>query len=542
MIEYRLDWPNYRPFPYERDLARSELVALTGGAAEISGRQLRLRTDNPVADSVLRRVAFTSRVHLDGGARETHISKLERSGLLARFGTDDGSRKESNYLTHGIHRYKGKFYPQLARALLNISKARAGDLVLDPFMGSGTTLLEAWLMGLDSIGFDINPLARMVARTKVQTLCAGFARIRAAVTAFERVARSEAAAVGVKWVGPGAAEEQGPCRLTARDLAKAVRRPGAETELGNWFPAPVVEKLVVIVRALASVGDPVAVDFIRVCLSDIIRSVSQQEPRDLRIRRRAEPIQDAPVFTALFEKLELELSKIDAGSDLLPGAGGGPRSWAEHADIRRLQREKHEVLLGREVDAVVSSPPYATALPYVDTDRLSFLVLGLTSPKERNHLQKELIGTREIADRQRRELEHEMGEGGGLASLPRDVALDLSHALRANSEHDVGFRRRNTPALLYQYFRDMREAMRRVAEVCRAGAPVFLVLGDSKTTLGTGEVFPIRTCDHVAAVCEQVGLVQDARIPITVTTEDLAHAKNAITENQILVLRRASTS
>ncbi|MDQ3388028.1 MAG: hypothetical protein M3483_00850 [Gemmatimonadota bacterium] len=393
-------------------------------------------------------------------------------------------------------------------------------------------------MGVDSLGFDINPLAQLIARTKVSALRAGPVRLRDAVNEYEHLIRAISCEMGLKWTGAGSDEGPGLCCATPRDLARAVGRPSAERELGAWFPAPVVEKLVLLIRALDSLSDPIGADFIRVCISDILRGVSQQEPRDLRIRRRAEPIEAAPVLTNLFAKMELELSKIEAGTDLLPNVGPIARSWAEHANVRAAQAGRHEALRGRRIDAVVSSPPYATALPYVDTDRLSYLVLGLLSPQERNSLQKELIGTREIADKQRRELEHEMTAGGGLDSLPTDTAKDLRHVLLTNSEHEVGFRRRNTPALLYQYFRDMREGMERVAEICKPGASVFLVLGDSKTTLGNGEVFSIRTCDHVAAVCGQVGLELEGLVPITVTTEDLAHSKNAITENQILVLRR----
>lgn len=537
MIEYHLDWPNYQPFPYERDLAKSELMALTGGIAESQERHLRLWTPQPVEDAVLQRVAFASRLRCAGESKDTHIALLERSGLLARFGSADGARKESNYLTHGLHRYKGKFYPQLARALLNMSGARRGDLIMDPFMGSGTTLLESWLMGISGIGFDINPLAHLIARTKVGALRAGPDRLRRAVAEFEQHAGVIASELGVRWPGRGGQECAGESRVGARDLAHAAGRPAAERELGAWFPAPVIAKLVVVVRALAKVSDVAGADFIRVCLSDIVRGVSQQEPRDLRTHRRSSPIDDAPVFTKLFAKLDGELSKIEAGRSLLPAAEGSP-SWAEHADLRGVDPRRHSVLRERQVDAVVSSPPYATALPYVDTDRLSYLVLGLTSPKVRNALQKELIGTREIGDRQRRDLEHEMISRGGLESLPKDVAADLRHVLQTNSTHGVGFRRRNTPALLYQYFRDMRASLQQVSSACRPGALVFLVLGDSKTTLGNGEVFPIRTCDHVASVCGQTGLALEGRVPITVTTEDLAHAKNAITENQILVLRR----
>lgn len=69
-------------------------------------------------------------------------------------------------MTHGIHPYKGKFYPQLVRPLLNILKIPKGGVVFDPFCGSGTVALEAILNGYDAYGCDINPIAVEIATAK----------------------------------------------------------------------------------------------------------------------------------------------------------------------------------------------------------------------------------------------------------------------------------------------------------------------------------------------------------------------------------------
>src|SRR5438094_710260 len=73
---------------------------------------------------------------------------------------------DTRYLTHGIHRYSGKFIPQIAGQAIELTTA-PGDLVLDPYVGSGTTLLESALRGRRSIGVDLNPIACLVARVKV---------------------------------------------------------------------------------------------------------------------------------------------------------------------------------------------------------------------------------------------------------------------------------------------------------------------------------------------------------------------------------------
>ncbi|MBD3214405.1 MAG: hypothetical protein GF311_17470 [Candidatus Lokiarchaeota archaeon] len=65
----------------------------------------------------------------------------------------------SDYLTHGIDFYRGSFHAQMVRGLINYCNLKDNSKILDPFCGSGTTLVEAALLGFNSIGIDINPIA-----------------------------------------------------------------------------------------------------------------------------------------------------------------------------------------------------------------------------------------------------------------------------------------------------------------------------------------------------------------------------------------------
>lgn len=80
------------------------------------------------------------------------------------------TRSVNQYLTHWIYPYKGKFHPQMIRALLNIINIKEGETVLDPFIGSGTTALEAQLLGINCIGFDISPLCVLQSRVKTESV------------------------------------------------------------------------------------------------------------------------------------------------------------------------------------------------------------------------------------------------------------------------------------------------------------------------------------------------------------------------------------
>lgn len=80
------------------------------------------------------------------------------------------TRSVNQYLTHWIYPYKGKFHPQMIRALLNIIGLDYGNTVLDPFIGSGTTAVEAQLLGLNCIGVDISPLCVLQSKVKTESI------------------------------------------------------------------------------------------------------------------------------------------------------------------------------------------------------------------------------------------------------------------------------------------------------------------------------------------------------------------------------------
>lgn len=77
---------------------------------------------------------------------------------------------KTGYATHGLFPYKGKFHPQLIKGLMNIMRLKGDDVVLDPMTGSGTTNIEASIIGLDSIGIDSNPFCTFMTRTKADAL------------------------------------------------------------------------------------------------------------------------------------------------------------------------------------------------------------------------------------------------------------------------------------------------------------------------------------------------------------------------------------
>lgn len=76
---------------------------------------------------------------------------------------------DQSLLTHGLHKYPAKFFPELPRWLIK-RYSHEKDRILDPFSGSGTTNVEALLSQRNSVGIDVDPFSRFISKVKVTPL------------------------------------------------------------------------------------------------------------------------------------------------------------------------------------------------------------------------------------------------------------------------------------------------------------------------------------------------------------------------------------
>ena len=427
------------------------------------------------------------------------------------------ARKDPKYVTHGLHPYKGKFYPQLAKGLINLCKLEPGALILDPFCGSGTTLLEGYLNGFQTFGCDMNPLAAKIAHAKTGILDVNPDVVREAVGTL--VSQIEGVSTHLS---------------TTYDHLPH----GCMDEIYKWFPTPVVAKLNWLLGAIRVVSEGIIRDFLEVVLSSIIRDVSQQDPNDLRIRRRKLPIEDADVFQLYMDALDTQYGRIEKFWSV---RGFSPNLFRPSKVVEGDSRTEKTILdLGLKantIDLVLTSPPYATALPYIDTDRLSLLVLlGMVASKRRP-IEHGLVGSREIVTSERRLMESAIEAKNN--RLPDSVHSYLQDLHARLEVADVGFRRKNMPALLQRFFQDMKGVLNNCSKVLRTGGEAMIVIGDNKMRVEK-DYERIPTTDFVQDIAVSCGMEMKERIDISVTTENLVHIKNAITENVVLRLRKPS--
>ena len=107
--------------------------------------------------------------------RELNWKKRLGDDLNWALSFDNLREKDTTKHIHRLHPYKGKFIPQLVQYFIDDHKDnfkkdvyfKAGDVILDPFVGSGTTLVQAHEMGIHSIGVDVSHFNCMITETKL---------------------------------------------------------------------------------------------------------------------------------------------------------------------------------------------------------------------------------------------------------------------------------------------------------------------------------------------------------------------------------------
>jgi site-specific DNA-methyltransferase (cytosine-N4-specific) len=503
-------WPNYRLFPYEEELAIAEVSALAGTEPKRTARGLSFTGD---AKRLIERSTYFSAIETESGQPAPTAQAITES-LHFDVRESSKNRQATRFLSHGLHEYKGKFNPQMARALINIADPSATSL-LDPFCGSGTALIEGARLDLAVSGVDRNPIAVFMANVKMAALT--YPHPEKLLSDFERLAESVFTALK--------RGQDEPIRYRPTFLSA-----DAHNYLEHWFTPPTLSALYSAHKVIDENRESLCAQLILLALSAVLRGVSLQVPEDLRIRRQpagfvAPSVADRFVSQAdLVSKSLRELVRrgtvsakvlISAGSaddrDLLD------RSWA----------------FGRRL--IVTSPPYATALPYIDTDRLSIILLGLASPKEIRTLEQDLFGSREWNKSQSRLWHEAMLRNDN--SLPEPVTELLSRIAARNTAEGAGFRRAAVPGLLYRYFSAMRRSFEAWASLQRPGERAVLIVGRNRTGPPEDRQI-IDTPQLLTAVAGSAGYSLVVRRPFETWPRYGLHADNAVRGEDAIVLER----
>ena len=263
--------------------------------------------------------------------------------------------RERTKHVHRLHPYLGKFIPQLVEVLLG-RYVRAGGTVLDPFAGSGTTLVQCLESGRDAVGGDIAAFNCLLMRVKT-------ARYNAFT--FEKELRDACTRL-----------EQS-CREGAGDS-----RSDCPPYLSDWF-APRAAAELLYWRSIADDYDHA--DVLRVILARAARSARLTTHFDLdfprapqrqpywchKHKRECRPVDRAEHFIRRYA-----LDTLRRIKEFARVRSRGREATVLHGDARELE-------WGGGYDAVLTSPPYPGLIDYHEQHRYAYELLGLDDRRER---------------------------------------------------------------------------------------------------------------------------------------------------------------
>ena len=368
---------------------------------------------------------------------------------------NDGDRflfisHDQSFLTHGLHKYPAKFFPELPRWLIQ-RYSQENDLILDPFAGSGTTNVEALLSRRNSVGIDVDPFSRFISKVKVTPLVDRELKFAQKVL-LEAILHYR------------------PSLVTESDLPDFPYRD-------NWFNKEILVELTYLKNQIESLDTEDGVkDFFKVCLSSIIRSVSNADNNCTRtvIRKKLNKlVRPSDALNRFVKALHVKVPKMVAFSQGYPS--GITVDFPDDMDARNIRYEANCF------DLALTSPPYVNAVDYPRTHQLEMYWLGFTRDSL-TELKKQNVGTESVSASHYK-LRHEVGVSEADRVMAKIFETDPRRAFIA-----------------FKYLDDMRKNLIEVYKVLREGGRYVIVVGNNRIR---GHLF--ENWKYLMPIAENVG-------------------------------------
>lgn len=240
----------------------------------------------------------------------------------------DFADAKTNTGPHRIHPYPARFIPQIPRGLISLFHPGDDSAVLDPFCGSGTTLVEAVSAGLPAVGIDLHPLAILIGKVKTTPLS----------TSVTNVARHL-------------------CETAQIRITEGTFEIPEIPRLDHWFQKPIQEALAALVTEINAVPSRDISDALKVALSSIIVRVSNQDS-DTRYAAVEKSLSQEDVWSQFVRAATVvDSALVEIGASLF---ASDPRVNLINQDILQVSPES----VREKVGLVVTSPPYPNAYEY----------------------------------------------------------------------------------------------------------------------------------------------------------------------------------
>ena len=345
------------------------------------------------------------------------------------------SVRSTEQWTHGYHRYPAKFLPDVVRKIIE-EYAKGSNLIADLFAGCGTTLVEAKIHGISSVGVDINPVAQLITKVKTTPLAPDALQqaYTALVNLFDKYNESD-----------------------YEDIKKHER-------IDYWFTPSQKAKIAFLYDTVFHLEvDDDTKDFFYVCISHILKNCSWWLQSGTKPQRDMEKEPEDP-----FNEFKRHCNKMIGWNEKFYNELSKKGHLGIPCEIH-LEDARHTNITSESIDAIITSPPYVTSYEYADIHQLTAYWMEYIS--DIHEFRKKFIGS--------------SYSGNDSLIVPNSKqAQKIVNDLSENSKHiarDVA-----------QYFNDMQEVAKEMARVLAPNGHACIVIGNTKikeVQIKSAEVF-----------------------------------------------------
>lgn len=345
------------------------------------------------------------------------------------------SVRSTEQWTHGYHRYPAKFLPNVVRKIIE-DYTQGSNMIADLFAGCGTTLVEAKIHGISSVGTDINPVAQLITKVKTTPLPPDVLQraYNALVELFDEY--NEVNFVEIK----------------------------KHERIDYWFTPTQKAKIAFLYDTVfrLNVDDDIR-DFFHVCISHILKNCSCWLQSGTKPQK--DPKKDlADPFDEFCRHCKKMMGWNENFYNELNHRGYLAVPCAIHLDDAR-----HTSIPAESINAIITSPPYVTSYEYADIHQLTAYWMEYIS--DIHEFRKKFIGS----------------------SYSGNISLNVSGSKQAQKIVDALSEKSNHIARdVAQYFNDMQEVAKEMHRVLTPNGHACIVIGNTKikeVQIKSAEVF-----------------------------------------------------
>jgi DNA modification methylase len=270
------------------------------------------------------------------------------------------AKADTTYLTHKLHDYPARMIPQIAQRLIERYSSVRGR-ILDPFCGSGTTLVESRLAERNAVGNDTNPLAVLLAKVKSEP---------------------------IDFIGSGFDPSEFSSNLRKEHMQQ--RKSGALPDpplyilpnLLHWFKEPVARDLEFLYQRITDVKNQDIQDFLKIVFSDTVFRTSNIDHRSSRFIRILHKDKLEKLRPNVLEQFGKKL--LDSTTRMMQYSRKLKELHIDNSITATVRKGDARKLpfLDEEFDAAITSPPYGeekNTIGYLRWSKLSIAWLRLNS-------------------------------------------------------------------------------------------------------------------------------------------------------------------